>query len=364
MNYVPPEATQPGGIDYDYIINDGHNIVVQMQRSKLMLITSLMDDQMVLTDVLHKLPAEHLINGVRHAVEQQLIFKPADGSHSDKSKPWSQRPKQIRISLLYDVVGNHEVDESDLLREKNMGPDIITQVTDHFSKLPEKEDALYLFLFVPQVDLTHDSIYTYEGSETYPPCLEEVTWLVSGRVRFIKKKAVDALLRGQAKVTPPPHGNARLVMPRSGRKIYKRTLIRPEKSQTFAGLSMREDNAEEDIIRIGYGSVIKSKSEEENSSFRGTLKDTIVGLSIILCALVMGLTFFVLIRSGTLPKTVIPSWMGGVHMPLREQWDASGITVFGSSAPQGDGEADLEDDDEEEEEEEEEAEDEEEEEHK
>eukprot|EP00754_Rhynchopus_humris_P027864 Rhum_TRINITY_DN15114_c4_g1::Rhum_TRINITY_DN15114_c4_g1_i1::g.138654::m.138654/K01674/cah; carbonic anhydrase len=167
---------------YDKLHNNGKGVELEVLNAELQLVTSMFRDPYVLTRILHKMPAEHTLDGVRHDLEQQYVFLPADALSAEDAaaRPWTAGPHEIRVSLMYTT------NETRARRiAEPATPTIVEQLREHVRRLKRSGDALYLFKIEPRVDLAHGSVYVYEGSDTAPPCHERVTWILSDSVRAV-----------------------------------------------------------------------------------------------------------------------------------------------------------------------------------
>ncbi|KAJ9473673.1 hypothetical protein DIPPA_70203 [Diplonema papillatum] len=337
---APGEAAQ-----YEKITNTGAGIDVRMLQGKLHLTSSLFSHQLVLRTIKHKLPAEHLLNGIRHDIEQQLVFIPADAEAEDPEKPWTLSPEQVRISLLFSV-RNHSVATS---RPADNPPSIIDQLLSHYPSVAALGDSLYLSRFVPWVDISQDEVFHYEGSETEPPCAEKVTWLVSRAVRPASESQRSVLLAGQSGVVPPPFGNARPVQPVAGRRVSVLRLSRPLRGTVFPELALAsEPNVPVESGAAGEGAFVAARVPSPGEARNAVLREAVIGLGVVLVFMVVGFLTLNALRQRLIPAAIVPSWLGGAEDLPREQWWTTHKETFGTMSPCASASGDLEEEDEEE----------------
>ncbi|GLT94709.1 hypothetical protein SLE2022_124380 [Rubroshorea leprosula] len=140
-------------------------------------------------------PSEHQIEGVQYAAELHLVHLASDKSISV-------------VAILYqtgdpDPFLNKIKDGLDEMAKDKCSEDEVSVV-----KLGELDPK--------QLKRKSRRYYRYVGSLTSPPCTENVTWNILGKVRTISKEQLAAL---QAPLSSAFKSNARPVQPLNGRQI-------------------------------------------------------------------------------------------------------------------------------------------------
>ncbi|XP_042510002.1 alpha carbonic anhydrase 1, chloroplastic-like [Macadamia integrifolia] len=175
------------------LINYGFNIGMQYESNAGVLIQD--GKNYTLKQMDWHSPSEHTINSVRYPLELQLVHVADDGKISV-------------VAILY-----------------NYGyPDpLLFQLTRGIKKLAneicrEDEEVHIPVAAMRTKYLRHNSFkyYRYVGSLTTPPCTENVTWSILGKVRNVAKEQIDAL---RAPLDGSCKSNARHVQPLNGRTI-------------------------------------------------------------------------------------------------------------------------------------------------
>ncbi|GKV38926.1 hypothetical protein SLEP1_g46779 [Rubroshorea leprosula] len=140
-------------------------------------------------------PSEHQINGVQYAAELHLVHLASDKSISV-------------VAILY------QYGDPDPFLTKIMKA-LEELAKEKFS--PEEVSVIKLgSMDLKQLKRKTHRYYRYIGSLTTPPCTENVTWNILGKVRTISKEQLAAL---QAPLSSEFKHNARPVQPLNGRQI-------------------------------------------------------------------------------------------------------------------------------------------------
>lgn len=222
-------------MNYDYF-NDGENkLKIQHDKGALKIIAS--DDLLKIrgfgkvvtqdgtvyyaTDVIFHTPSEHTIDGKQYPLEIQIL-------HEAKSK--GDFGKKVVLSFLF-----------------TSKPGIYNKFIDdiEFFNLPNPHDknrTLHNKLFIPNILLNAEeesysvirpfSFYTYQGSQTSPPCVENVIHYVASQPIPASTTAIDLIKESlrypdfedsmgniiTAKETPLQ--NNRLTQPLNGRPVF------------------------------------------------------------------------------------------------------------------------------------------------
>lgn len=142
-------------------------------------------------------PAEHKLYGVQHDAELHLVHKTKDKQHI------------AVVAILFQIgkrpdpfIAKFQNALTDLAKDK-CTPDQLAMVS--VGKLDLK-----------QLRRNSRKYYRYVGSLTTPPCTENITWTILGKVRSISKEQVAAL---EAPLSPEYKKNSRPVQPLNGRQI-------------------------------------------------------------------------------------------------------------------------------------------------
>ncbi|XP_010271743.1 PREDICTED: alpha carbonic anhydrase 1, chloroplastic-like [Nelumbo nucifera] len=188
-----------GSLDMDYnsanatLINNGFNIGMLFGNDIGELIA---DEEIYYLKQMHwHTPSEHTINGIRYPVELHLVHVADDG-------------KVLMVAILYQY-GN---------------PDpLIEEIKSYLDQLAKEKCSADEEIHIPVESVKSNNIerdtskyYRYIGSLTIPPCTEDVTWYILGKVVEISKGQIDAM---KALMDSEYKNNARPIQPLNGRKI-------------------------------------------------------------------------------------------------------------------------------------------------
>eukprot|EP01065_Artemidia_motanka_P053372 TRINITY_DN9885_c0_g1_i2.p1 TRINITY_DN9885_c0_g1~~TRINITY_DN9885_c0_g1_i2.p1 ORF type:complete len:516 (+),score=176.22 TRINITY_DN9885_c0_g1_i2:75-1550(+) len=350
-------AAATAAVQSERVLNDGHGIRIAVDYAEHYLVSPLFPHNLRLREIVYRTPAEHLIDGVRHPVERQMVFTPADVTPGS-TEPWAEHVEHVRISTLYAEAGQaagRTADGQQLPPLRNTPEEeaafssdpVLNSLHGHLTQLRMSGDQLYLFEFTPPTEYLDDELYAYQGSATEPPCAESTTWLVSSHVRTVTSQQVQRLRL----TMPHAWGNARPVQPLGARAIRK---IRPnvdsaELKVTFGELAraqQRRRNLQEASRVRSDGQaanaatfdvqILDEQSAQTHSAQRTEriLKEVTIALSVTLALLLCGLFLLLLVRQGVIAPYMLPQWLGGVEEPVREQWSNS-VTkqaVFGTAS--------------------------------
>ncbi|XP_057954604.1 alpha carbonic anhydrase 1, chloroplastic [Malania oleifera] len=141
-------------------------------------------------------PSEHRIDGVQYPAELHLVHMAADGSASvvailfryGKEDPFLTKIKEGLEALT---------------KEKcEGGEEAHIPLGELDAKILRKNTRKY---------------FRYVGSLTTPPCSENVTWNILGKIRTISKEQVEAL---KSPLASPFQSNCRPVQPLNGRSVH------------------------------------------------------------------------------------------------------------------------------------------------
>ncbi|ERN16531.1 hypothetical protein AMTRI_Chr11g153400 [Amborella trichopoda] len=152
------------------LINDGNRVMLRWAEDAGELLSD--GKSNMLKELYWHLPSEHTINGERFPLEVQLYHESKDGNIS-------------MLSILYQYGG----------------PDpFLSQMEEQLKELAEDncsedEEAVVPLEAVKTKQLRRNTLkyYTYLGSLTTPPCTENVTWNILGKVREFSKEQEIAL---------------------------------------------------------------------------------------------------------------------------------------------------------------------------
>ncbi|KAF5183874.1 Carbonic anhydrase [Thalictrum thalictroides] len=139
-------------------------------------------------------PSEHTIDGQRFPAELHLVHVGEDGSIAV-------------VAILF---------------EYGHGDPLLYLLHDSLKKLTQEtcsgdsEAQVPITLKAKPINKKSKKYYRYIGSLTTPPCFENVTWSILGKVRQISKEQVEAL---KAPLTAPFKNNSRPTQPLNGRKV-------------------------------------------------------------------------------------------------------------------------------------------------
>ena len=161
------------------VVANGPSLVVDMLQRGITLTGEGFWSQYKLHEMRYHAPAEHLLEGVRHPLERQLVFYPSDLEQLTGAQ--RERHPIVVISEVY------AVDDS---RPDPMVTALMTAGFGGTATVTEGAAsggaATSLANFKPAFgSFLHDDFYVYPGSLTHPPCSEVVTWLVATRPRTV-----------------------------------------------------------------------------------------------------------------------------------------------------------------------------------
>ncbi|XWS59485.1 hypothetical protein CRYUN_Cryun08bG0126100 [Craigia yunnanensis] len=183
-NYNPANST---------LVNNGFNVGLRFEEYAGEV--SINGKNYSLKQMHWHLPSEHHINGEQFAAELHLVHRAADNSIAV-------------VAVLY--------------REEDTDP-FIAKIMDGLNKLAKekcKADELAAIplgtLDTKQLKRSSRNYYRYVGSLTTPPCSENVTWNILGKVRTISKEQIAAL---ETPVNSNCKKNARPCQPLNDRKV-------------------------------------------------------------------------------------------------------------------------------------------------
>ncbi|GLT40647.1 hypothetical protein SLA2020_147640 [Shorea laevis] len=140
-------------------------------------------------------PSEHQINGIQYAAELHLVHLASDKSISVVAILYQYGDPDPFLTKIMNAL-------EELAKEK-FSPDEISGI-----KLGSMD--------LKQLKRKTRRYYRYIGSLSTPPCTENVTWNILGKVRTISKEQLAAL---QAPLSSEFKHNARPVQPLNGRQI-------------------------------------------------------------------------------------------------------------------------------------------------
>ncbi|XP_030475109.1 alpha carbonic anhydrase 1, chloroplastic [Syzygium oleosum] len=183
-DYRPANAT---------LVNNGFNIGVVYEEEVGML---LVDGKNYSFKQMHwHSPSEHHIDGIQFPAELHLVHKASDGNFAV-------------VAILY------RLGDPDPLISKIKGQ--LDQLAKEACGADE-EAHIPLGIFNPkQIKRNTRKYYRYVGSLTTPPCTENVTWNVLGKVRSISKEQVASL---KAPLAADDKTNFRPLQPLNGRQV-------------------------------------------------------------------------------------------------------------------------------------------------
>ncbi|KAF8707275.1 hypothetical protein HU200_030284 [Digitaria exilis] len=153
------------------LVNDGHDIAVRFQ-GKVGTIT--VSGKAYSFDTMHwHSPSDHTINGQRFPLELHLVHKAADGAVAV-------------IGILYQL---GSPDSFYYQLKSQLG-----EMAGDKCNFAEEESRVEAgLLHLRSLQKRTGSYFRYMGSLTVPPCTENVTWSVLGKVRQISKEQLQLL---------------------------------------------------------------------------------------------------------------------------------------------------------------------------
>ncbi|KAF9598731.1 hypothetical protein IFM89_031399 [Coptis chinensis] len=140
-------------------------------------------------------PSEHTINGERFAAELHLVHIASDGS--------------ISVVAILFKIGNPDP----LL---NQMKESLNQLTKETCSGDQEAHVAVSRMKLKRLNKKTRKYFRYVGSLTIPPCYENVTWTVLGKVRDISDEQLKAL---KAPLDATFKNNSRPVQPLNGRRV-------------------------------------------------------------------------------------------------------------------------------------------------
>ncbi|XP_010520706.1 PREDICTED: alpha carbonic anhydrase 1, chloroplastic-like [Tarenaya hassleriana] len=140
-------------------------------------------------------PSEHLINGVQYAAELQMVHQAQDGDFAVVATLFKLGDEEPFLTKMKERL--------ERLREDKCGGNTTGQVE------------------VGEVDTKHierktRKYFRYIGSLTTPPCSQNVSWTILGKVRSLSEEQMQLL---KAPLDISYKNNSRPVQPLNGRKV-------------------------------------------------------------------------------------------------------------------------------------------------
>ncbi|XP_021289677.1 alpha carbonic anhydrase 1, chloroplastic [Herrania umbratica] len=183
-NYTPANAT---------FVNNGFNVGLRFEEYAGEL--SIDGKNYSLKQMHWHIPSEHRIDGQQFAAELHLVHRAEDNSLAVVGILYLEDDADPFVSKLMDGL--------DKLAKEQCKPDEIAEIP------------------IGTIDPKHlkrssRKYYRYVGSLTTPPCSENVTWSILGKVRSISKEQIAAL---QTPVKSDCKENARPCQAMNGRKV-------------------------------------------------------------------------------------------------------------------------------------------------
>jgi carbonic anhydrase len=198
------------------LYNNGYNVVLDVLSRGIQMSGSGFWSHMTLKEIVFHSPSEHTIDGVRYAVEQQLVFQPSD--NDALAADGVVRNDLVILSTLYESASDADVTtSSSIISTLLPSLDTVAGGTETF------------ITWTPQLDV-QERFYTYRGSLTNPGCTEVVNWHIGTtpvKIRQSDATVFAAALRKAAKATSA-NGNARPVQKTNGREVKVRTFYSSE----------------------------------------------------------------------------------------------------------------------------------------
>jgi carbonic anhydrase len=174
------------------LVNDGHDIAVRFEAGKVGTIS--IAGKAYSFDTMHwHTPSDHTINGQRFPLELHLVHKSADGAVAV-------------IGILY------QIGDPDSFYYQLKRP--LEEMAGDRCRFGEEESHVDVGLMhLRSLQKRTGSYFRYTGSLTVPPCTENVTWNVLGKVRQISKEQLQLLK------APLPACDGRPAQPLNGRTV-------------------------------------------------------------------------------------------------------------------------------------------------
>ncbi|GAV66894.1 Carb_anhydrase domain-containing protein, partial [Cephalotus follicularis] len=175
------------------LYNNGNDIGINYDSSVGVLLVD--GKNFSLKNMHFHIPSEHRIDGVQFPAELHLFHTAPDGSAAV-------------VAILY------ELGDADPLIDKLKDP--LDQLAKDKCASDEVSQVLIGTFDTKAIRRKTRKFFRYKGSLTTPPCTENVTWNVLGKVRTITKEQVEALT---GPLDAANKKNARPVQALNGRKI-------------------------------------------------------------------------------------------------------------------------------------------------
>ena len=173
---------------------------------------------MTLLQVNFHTPAEHTINGVRYALEQQLVFAVSDSA--ERAAAGQTRQSLVVVGTLFEAVPDALLAAS---------PSLVAAIAPVMAAVKAGASPDTEMAWTPQFDI-QSRFYTYSGSLTTPPCSEVVDWHVATSATKVRQSDVAMIQEAIRKsaATTTPLGNSRPTQKLNGREVKVRTFFSSE----------------------------------------------------------------------------------------------------------------------------------------
>eukprot|EP01062_Namystynia_karyoxenos_P054627 TRINITY_DN4506_c0_g2_i1.p1 TRINITY_DN4506_c0_g2~~TRINITY_DN4506_c0_g2_i1.p1 ORF type:complete len:547 (+),score=160.58 TRINITY_DN4506_c0_g2_i1:55-1641(+) len=176
-------------------------------------------DEMALSLILFKVPAEHVVDGQRHALERQMYFVPRDRLYSAPGRP----------ATLDEIAAAREpvVAVAQFFDEGPTGDPYLAELRPYLQRFRDLSNDITVFETQVAVPPTlpefypHGAVFSYEGSLPFPPCTQTVRWYVSPEVTSVTTTQLG-LLNMQLQ-----RNNIRSPQPLNARGVSSHGLFRP-----------------------------------------------------------------------------------------------------------------------------------------
>lgn len=141
-----------------------------------------------LVSVNYHIPSEHVIDGVRYAVERQMHFAPTDhaaGSASSDTDVVAATSQRNIYSELYDVDTSEGATGDFLIQQLIDAGNLGSGLGDSMARQVNNIRTEFDFLNYPH--------FYYPGSQTSPPCHEKVNWRISSGIKMVTPQQLQVL---------------------------------------------------------------------------------------------------------------------------------------------------------------------------